>query len=340
VPDAPVRIEADVWDDWRFQALADELGVDLYSAVGRMARLWGQCTDRQSPILPIGAVRARLGARGVEALCDAADLGERVEGGIRLKGTEGRIEWLGHARAQRQTAGAARATAAQRDAGGRFAAGPAAPAAAGRSASATANDRVSPVNRGDADTSSSGTTVVGPAATSGTPAAHQLSSLFSPSEDLRERERPVDQHKAWAEALRLSRYRAALRLWKSGIGAQGPQPAMMAASPIEAEALRLVQRWVVEARAVGADPEARVAERGAHLIAVLAAQCEARQSLASLRETTCWTLSVADWAETTTPAEQAAPQPERRDRAPARAAIGAARARNDHGTEAKPFGEA
>jgi hypothetical protein len=118
---------------------------------------------------------------------------------------------------------------------------------------------------------------------------------------------------------------------------------MMAASPIEAEALRLVQRWVVEARAVGEDPAARVAERGAHLIAVLAAQCEARRSLASLRETTCWTLSVADWAETTTPEEQAAPPPDRRDRAPARAAgasIGAARARNDHGTEAKPFGEA
>jgi hypothetical protein len=75
VPDAPVRIEADVWDDWRFQALADELGVDLYSAVGRMARLWGQCTDRQSPILPIGAVRARR--RPSETPVDGSPLDQR-----------------------------------------------------------------------------------------------------------------------------------------------------------------------------------------------------------------------------------------------------------------------
>lgn len=299
--DAPVRIEADVWDDWRFQALADEIGVDLYSAVGRMARLWGECTDRESPVLPVGAIRARLGPRGLEALCDVAELGERVDGGVRMRGTEGRHEWLGAARAQRQTAGRARATVAQRDAGGRFSAGPAEPAAAGPIVSATANHRVSQSDCGDADNPTSGTTVDGPAATSGPPAGDQLSSLFSPS-DQRER----DRAKSWAMSLRRDRYTIASKLWEAGVGAQTPRPSAMADSTVESQALHLVQRWASEARAAGEDPDDRVRERGAHLLTVLAAQCRSRQSLASLRETTCWTPAVTDWAETVTPGQAAA----------------------------------
>jgi hypothetical protein len=199
--DAPVRIESEVWDDWRFQALADELGIDLYSAVGRMARLWGQCTDKQSPILPVGAVRARLGQRGVDALCDVADLGERVDGGVRLRGTEGRIEWLGAARAQRALAGEARARKASRDSGGRFAAGPAGQRHAGGIVSTTAEHRAEPSDCIPAHDSASDAPRLGPAATPAAPASNQLSSLLSPVSTQRTNTTGVGQRRALALAV-------------------------------------------------------------------------------------------------------------------------------------------
>jgi len=55
--------------------------------------LWRQCTIEQREVLDERDVTDVLGARGVDAIC-AARLGEKVEGGVRIKGTSGRIEWL------------------------------------------------------------------------------------------------------------------------------------------------------------------------------------------------------------------------------------------------------
>lgn len=117
---APVRIEAAAFADFRFEMLGELAGYDRYSALGRMAHLWSTCTDRETDVLSEGLVRACLGPRGVDAIV-AAELGERVEGGIRVKGAgPERIGWLGDHRARSVAGGRARAASAARAAGGRF----------------------------------------------------------------------------------------------------------------------------------------------------------------------------------------------------------------------------
>jgi hypothetical protein len=63
-----------------------------------MASLWAICTHRQTAMLSAGAVAGALGCDvelAAKILVDS-DLGELAEGGlIRIKGTAGRIEWLG-----------------------------------------------------------------------------------------------------------------------------------------------------------------------------------------------------------------------------------------------------
>ena len=109
---ARASIEARAWGDVRFDVLARELGVDKYSALGRMAALWGECTERDIYYLPLAVVALYLGCsqdRVVPALCDTALLGEDTPDGIRIFGTEGKIEWLAKERARARKGGAARA---------------------------------------------------------------------------------------------------------------------------------------------------------------------------------------------------------------------------------------
>jgi hypothetical protein len=153
----------------------------------------------------------------------------------------------------------------------------------------------------------------------------------------------IDLHRDWTLALRRRRIRLELDLRAEGIGANLPPPSLVVDARVEVQALHLVQRWVSVAMEQGADPGAVIRERGDHLLAVLAAQARTRRDLSGLREETCWTPAVVGWAEKVTPAD-AAEAPDRRQRsrtAPrAAGAIGAAKARNDHGLGAKPFGEA
>jgi hypothetical protein len=119
---ARVSIDAKAWGDVRFDVLARELGVDRYSAIGRMAAIWGECTDRETQHLPASVIAMHLGcARGdvVEILCHAAELAEDTPDGIRLRGAGGRIEWLGDRRARASAGGKARALA-PRSQGGKF----------------------------------------------------------------------------------------------------------------------------------------------------------------------------------------------------------------------------
>jgi hypothetical protein len=92
---ASVRIEDEAFSDRRYDRLAKEAGLaDADHARGKMAVLWRQCTIEQRHQLPIADVNDVLGPRGVEALV-ASRLGEMVGDEIRIKGTGGRIEWLG-----------------------------------------------------------------------------------------------------------------------------------------------------------------------------------------------------------------------------------------------------
>lgn len=118
-----VRIESRTFKDLRLDALGELAGYNRYEALGRLSHLWEHCTDRQAKVVSEVIVRACLGPRGVEAIL-GADLGERTEGGIRVKGADGKIEWFAGYRDGAAAGGQARAENADRDAGGRFASKP------------------------------------------------------------------------------------------------------------------------------------------------------------------------------------------------------------------------
>ncbi len=92
---APVRIDDEAFSDERYEDLALLAGLaDADHARGKMARLWRQCTLEQSHALPVVTVLRILGPRGVIALIGAR-LGESLdENTVRIRGTDGRIEWL------------------------------------------------------------------------------------------------------------------------------------------------------------------------------------------------------------------------------------------------------
>lgn len=90
---APVRLEDAAFGDARIETLGQIAGYNRYEALGRMAHLWRWCTDRATYVVSEAVVRGCLGPQGVEALLES-ELGERVEGGIRVRGTVGRVEWL------------------------------------------------------------------------------------------------------------------------------------------------------------------------------------------------------------------------------------------------------
>lgn len=92
---AAVRVESEAENDIRFHLLAKQAGLaDADHAIGKMLRLWRACTNRQSYVLSEAVVACVVDP---DALV-AAELGERVDGGIRIRGTKGRIEWLGERR--------------------------------------------------------------------------------------------------------------------------------------------------------------------------------------------------------------------------------------------------
>lgn len=90
---ASVRIEEEAFTDPRIELLAQRAGWNRYEALGRLAFVWRVCTQRETYYLDAVWVEACLGPGGVEHLV-ASGLGEKTERGIRIRGTEGRIEWL------------------------------------------------------------------------------------------------------------------------------------------------------------------------------------------------------------------------------------------------------
>jgi uncharacterized phage protein (TIGR02220 family) len=99
---AAIRIEGEAFSDLRYEALGRMIGSSPYEALGRMAWLWRQCTMMQKHVLPTSIVETIVDPA---KLC-AAQLGEEVEGGIRIRGTRGRIEWLGERRKAARKGGA------------------------------------------------------------------------------------------------------------------------------------------------------------------------------------------------------------------------------------------
>lgn len=95
-----VRIEEEAFGDERYDDLAAAAGLaDADHARGKMARLWRQCTLEGTYALHRITVERVLGPKAIEALTFAR-LGELLDDGrVRVRGTEGRIEWLEKVRA-------------------------------------------------------------------------------------------------------------------------------------------------------------------------------------------------------------------------------------------------
>lgn len=125
-----VNLEDEAFSDQRIELLGQLCGYNRFEALGRMAHLWRICTQRSQYVVSPAIVAACLGAAGPEAIV-TAELGEPVDDGIRVKGTDGRIEWVQQHSSTKQAAGQKRAQNAPRDARGRLlprSAGPAHPA--------------------------------------------------------------------------------------------------------------------------------------------------------------------------------------------------------------------
>lgn len=128
---SPVRIEDEAFSDPRIELLGSLCGYNRFEALGRLAHLWRMCTRRGEYCVSPAIIAACLGDAGPAAIV-TAELGEETPDGIRVKGTEGRIEWrqqyVQQPSSTKAAAGRARAQNAPRDARGRLLPRSAAPA--------------------------------------------------------------------------------------------------------------------------------------------------------------------------------------------------------------------
>lgn len=108
---AAVRIEAMAFADERIELLGDLAGYNRHEALGRLARLWSYCTDKETDIADEAIIRAHLGLRGVEALAGSGLGEQKPDGSIRLRGGK-RLFWLRDKRACGRKGGEARAAKA------------------------------------------------------------------------------------------------------------------------------------------------------------------------------------------------------------------------------------
>lgn len=118
----PVILDAEIWDDWRFSALAELAGYsNEFEAVGRIAKLWAAASARRTRVMPIPAIRVFMGPNGPAAMLEVG-LGTVHDNGIYLEGSSRFEKWWAK-RDQRSEAsvpgGKARSAQAKRD-GGKF----------------------------------------------------------------------------------------------------------------------------------------------------------------------------------------------------------------------------
>ena len=118
-----VRVEDCAFDDSRYDELASHFKPaepDADWARGKMLWIWRQCTKENSRTLSQFQVKLVLGEGGVDALV-ASNLAELCDDGrVRIKGTEGRIEWFQNLKKGSKAGGRSRAKTARRGANGRM----------------------------------------------------------------------------------------------------------------------------------------------------------------------------------------------------------------------------
>lgn len=99
---ARVNVDSQALTDARFAVLASFMGAaDPDFALGKMVRLWMQCLERETYVITQPVIVALFGGAvdAPEWLVNA-ELAERTGDGYRIKGTQGRIEYLAEQRAR------------------------------------------------------------------------------------------------------------------------------------------------------------------------------------------------------------------------------------------------
>lgn len=96
---ARISVEQIALVDPRIELLGTLLGTSRYDALGRMVWVWNQCLEKTTYTLSARIVGALMGRPDGASLLIESDLAEAAEGDfVRIRGTEGRVEWLGRKR--------------------------------------------------------------------------------------------------------------------------------------------------------------------------------------------------------------------------------------------------
>lgn len=87
-----IEIEEKLWDDARFRAVALTLNLDLYSVVGRCAKLWQQIILREKDLLTPAEIDFLAEKQGFAAALIKANLAEKKQKFVRIKGIGERLK--------------------------------------------------------------------------------------------------------------------------------------------------------------------------------------------------------------------------------------------------------
>jgi hypothetical protein len=108
----PYRVDDRARKDPRFAILGKRLGTTRFDALGRMGEVWAYCAEHKAYVVPAHIIDVVAEFDGfAELICSPeVDLAEPSEGGVRIRGTKGRIEWLEKLRKNAKKGGRARAS--------------------------------------------------------------------------------------------------------------------------------------------------------------------------------------------------------------------------------------
>lgn len=104
---ASVSVEFSVYSDPRYKLLGKLTRTDCFGAIGRVSALWMYCIERNVTSLSKTIVDAMASKKGYAEAMIQAELADPIEGDdqmVRIRGTQGRIEYLAAARERQKKA--------------------------------------------------------------------------------------------------------------------------------------------------------------------------------------------------------------------------------------------
>lgn len=97
---ARINVDECALNDPRFEVLATLMGVGEGDyARGRMLRIWAQCANRETYVLPAEVISAIFKTNDAPDWLVRAQLAQKVQNGFRIRGTKGRTDYLKKKRA-------------------------------------------------------------------------------------------------------------------------------------------------------------------------------------------------------------------------------------------------